>query len=583
MVALHRTSKEKRRSKHWSNWRTGILSALAHDPIHDNRMLRAGRLLRNGFSGIMASGPVHTLLSEAEIRSMNHEQLLEYAIRSATSSTTNTACGKRDEPSGGLQNFGEPSTQTISISMGEKAPTDSNVVIRQVLQMEERKAEQKKKSKKRRKEFDMSRYGQRMIALKLNYQGWNFHGFASQTTTDDSVEAHLFNALLRTCLIESKETCDYSRAGRTDVGVSALAQVVGLRVRSAIVPPSSDNKELDYVKTINSALPDGMRVIAWSPACDGTCPTPRLYGQDNKRLLDYWESVHTATCIVTNKNDDSNDYGTARRPGEKFSARFDATWRSYKYFFARSTFNLKAMSEAAKMFEGRHDFRNFCRFDESVTNFERVLFNVEIREAVREAVGVENSERKVCENECVDDMYKMYYIFVRGQAFLWHQVRCMAAVLFDVGRGLEEPNVVFHMLNDVKQDKGTFAHGRPHYRLASPTPLLLFECSYPKNVIWFGEKDEITEKSLEKADNHIAGCWTREASKCAVVREILEDTDKMFGEVGRGKKRQLVVDGIGGDLHKHIAYRLRGRDDPVSLKILRAEKKRSERGRAALT
>lgn len=384
--------------------------------------------------------------------------------------------------------------------------------------------------------------------------------------------------MLRTRLIESKETCDYSRAGRTDVGVSALAQVVGLRVRSAIVPPSSGNRELDYVKTINSALPDGLRVTAWSPACDGTCPAPRLYGRDNKRLIHYWESVHTASSIATNNNDGSDDSWTVRRPGAKFSARFDATSRSYKYFFARSTLNLKAMGEAATMFEGRHDFRNFCRFDDSVTNFERVMLNVEIREAV----NGDNGERKILENECVDDLYKIYYIFVRGQAFLWHQVRCMAAVLFDVGRGLEEPNVVFDMLNDVKQDKGPFAHGRPHYRLASPTPLLLFECSYPKTVIWFGERDETTVKSLEKADDHIAGCWTDEASKCAVIMEILKDNDTMFDEVGRGKKRQLVVDGVGGDLDKHIAYRLRGRDDAVSLKIQRAEKKRSERGHGVL-
>ena len=32
---------------------------------------------------------------------------------------------------------------------------------------------------------------------------------------------------------------------------------------------------------------------------------------------------------------------------------------------------------------------------------------------------------------------------VEGTAFLWHQVRCMAAVLFMVGSGLESPTVSF--------------------------------------------------------------------------------------------------------------------------------------------
>lgn len=30
---------------------------------------------------------------------------------------------------------------------------------------------------------------------------------------------------------------------------------------------------------------------------------------------------------------------------------------------------------------------------------------------------------------------------VRGTAFLWHQVRCMTAVLFLIGQGLEKPQV----------------------------------------------------------------------------------------------------------------------------------------------
>ena len=35
----------------------------------------------------------------------------------------------------------------------------------------------------------------------------------------------------------------------------------------------------------------------------------------------------------------------------------------------------------------------------------------------------------------------MFEATVSGQAFLWHQVRCMMAVAFLVGLGLEEPEV----------------------------------------------------------------------------------------------------------------------------------------------
>ena len=34
---------------------------------------------------------------------------------------------------------------------------------------------------------------------------------------------------------------------------------------------------------------------------------------------------------------------------------------------------------------------------------------------------------------------------VKGMAFLWHQVRCMVAILFLIGENLEEPEVRYHL------------------------------------------------------------------------------------------------------------------------------------------
>lgn len=42
---------------------------------------------------------------------------------------------------------------------------------------------------------------------------------------------------------------------------------------------------------------------------------------------------------------------------------------------------------------------------------------------------------------CRYDGNQLWVIKIRGSAFLWHQVRCMVAVLFLVGRGLESPDV----------------------------------------------------------------------------------------------------------------------------------------------
>ena len=56
------------------------------------------------------------------------------------------------------------------------------------------------------------------------------------------------------------------------------------------------------------------------------------------------------------------------------------------------------------------------------------------------------------------------------------QVRCIAAVLRMVGRGLEKPEVMKLML-DIDATPG-----RPQYSLAAETPLLLHSTGYPGHL-----------------------------------------------------------------------------------------------------
>ena len=87
-------------------------------------------------------------------------------------------------------------------------------------------------SSSKQKPFDFTRYHKRHIALKVAYLGWDFHGFASQESTENTIEGHLFAALSKACLIENRADSNYSRCGRTDKGVSAFSQVVSLDARS---------------------------------------------------------------------------------------------------------------------------------------------------------------------------------------------------------------------------------------------------------------------------------------------------------------------------------------------------------------
>jgi hypothetical protein len=67
---------------------------------------------------------------------------------------------------------------------------------------------------------------------------------------------------------------------------------------------------------------------------------------------------------------------------------------------------------------------------------------------------------------------QLCFVQITGQAFLWHQIRHILAVLFMIGRGLEEPSVVDELL-DVDKNPG-----KPSYNMAPDLPLVLHACGY---------------------------------------------------------------------------------------------------------
>ncbi|KAH0406863.1 pseudouridylate synthase, partial [Aureobasidium melanogenum] len=104
-----------------------------------------------------------------------------------------------------------------------------------------------KKKQKQDRPFDASRYNTRHIALKFAYLGQRYNGFEHHTgnkTPLPTIEEELWKALTKTRLIFPSrqgqlkegeidwEGTDYSKCGRTDRGVSAFGQVIGIRVRS---------------------------------------------------------------------------------------------------------------------------------------------------------------------------------------------------------------------------------------------------------------------------------------------------------------------------------------------------------------
>jgi tRNA pseudouridine38/39 synthase len=268
-------------------------------------------------------------------------------------------------------------------------------------------------SRKAKRVFDFSAHGRRHVALRIAYLGWGYQGFASQENTNNPIEEKLFEALTKTRLVENRQTSNYHCCGRTDKGVSAFGQVISLDPRSQF-PRGRDSQNLNlkdetngaaeeirYTHILNRVLPPDIRVLAWAPA------------------------------------------------EPSFSARFSCLERTYRYFFPRADLDIVTMNYAAQKYVGTHDFRNLCKMDvaNGVINFQRTILSAQVQ-----LMGQSLSEERW------QEPFQLCQFEVTGQAFLYHQVRCMMAILFLIGQGMEKPEIIDELLNIEKNPQ------KPQYR-----------------------------------------------------------------------------------------------------------------------
>ncbi|XP_054161615.1 tRNA pseudouridine(38/39) synthase-like [Oppia nitens] len=329
-----------------------------------------------------------------------------------------------------------------------------------------------KKCPKNERPFDFSRYKTRHIAMKILYLGWDYLGFTAQEWTQETIEEPLFDALLKTRLIQSRQTSNYHRCGRTDKGVSAFSQIISLDIRTnlktgrGVITPenyieredqrnSGDNEtiqEINYSLILNSVLPENIRVICWSPV----------------------ES--------------------------DFSARFSCKSRTYKYLFPKSNLDIDRMRIASNYLLGDHDFRNLCKMDinNGVINYKRKIFTVDLKQ--------------FSDDNNINSNSSMYTLTITGRAFLWHQIRCIVALLFLIGQHKEEPNIIEELLDIDKHPN------KPQYCMSADFPLILFDCSFSDNDIndWIYDK-----KALTQLVTDLQKLWTRHAIKADIIKLML--------------------------------------------------------------
>lgn len=342
---------------------------------------------------------------------------------------------------------------------------------------------------KLKKQFDFTKFKQRHIALKILYFGWDYNGLAAQEDSETTIEFHLFQALTKTCLIESRAKCNYNRCGRTDKGVSSYGQVVNLNIRSNLLDEkdplniglfspddysgdtnyttgdvSKQKQELNYVEVLNRVLPDHIKTIAWAPVV------------------------------------------------RDFSSRFSCQSRSYSYIFPLGDLCLESMRKTITHLVGEHDFRNLCSFDlkNGVTNHKRTILSAHIQPLS----SIDNADDNKVN---LNSRYSFYEVIIVGQAFLYHQIRCIMTIIFLVGTRKESPEIMRDLL-DIET-----CSSRPNYNKASPMPLCLFDCKYKLSDLPLGWNYDLG--AIVNLLRQLKSLWLKYKTKTLMIERVLTDLD----------------------------------------------------------
>jgi tRNA pseudouridine38/39 synthase len=318
-----------------------------------------------------------------------------------------------------------------------------------------------------------------------------------------TIETLLFGALRKACLVESRDAAGYNRCGRTDKGVSAGGQVVSLRLRSRAArrdpPPGWRGEGAPYssascgwgvVPAGDGGGDSGGPVASVPPSPQPLCAWMRADGLPNTGDAFPPPACEHDYALTLNNilPPQIRVLGWSDVP-DAFSARFSTTLRAYRYYFPVRALDVAAMRDAGQALVGAHDFRNVCKVDLSNTqNFVREVLSFRVvadgrdGEAARPVAARDFSPAGRAAAGAADAAAfsggggrGVAYFEVVGRAFLWHQIRCVAALMFLVGRGLESRASVVALL-DVDR-----VPARPAYAMASEAPLVLHECSYAED------------------------------------------------------------------------------------------------------
>ncbi|MBK9706642.1 MAG: tRNA pseudouridine(38-40) synthase TruA [Acidobacteria bacterium] len=252
--------------------------------------------------------------------------------------------------------------------------------------------------------------------LTIEYDGTRYSGWQEQANAR-TVSGEIRNAAMDFF----NRDVEIGGAGRTDAGVHALAQVAHLKLSPRGGRPKSIPNPKEILFAINDRMPPDINILNVEEAPD------------------------------------------------RFHARHDADSRSYRYQIStrRTAFGKKyvwwvkdrldadAMSNAASLIAGRHDFSAFSEKDPRREDLSTI---VQVKSAL---VTVEDY---------------MIVFNITASHFLWKMVRRLVGSLVEVGRG----NVKANDFSQLIKEPGSRTKLDPARVTAPPSGLFLAEVAYKK-------------------------------------------------------------------------------------------------------
>lgn len=240
--------------------------------------------------------------------------------------------------------------------------------------------------------------------LTIAYDGTGFVGWQRQAS-GVSIQGLLEDALAEL----DGRAVTVTGAGRTDAGVHAIGQVAGVSIERAI-------DALSLMRAVNARLPATVRVTA---------------------------AIEVPATFHARFNARSKTYRFRLWNGEVMNP-FE---RAYAWHVPAPTLDVDAMSAAAALLEGRHDFAAFQAAGSETRGTERIVFYSRVfHSRISQAAGTV-SEAAGTVSEAASTVCDALIIYeVCGNGFLRHMTRNIIGTLVEVGRRRHPPEWVAEVL-----------------------------------------------------------------------------------------------------------------------------------------